>query len=315
MSPLRSSDRRRIADRIIADFNVEVPINDAEAKEPNTEGEQTTGALGVGTIRNSLLPEGSLSARFTTTAGPDLKQVSGTVYVGAHPGEEQRVLWLNVHDRLIPTVYTLWKHPQLVPLLHTQDFVLAKMQGGADLMTPGLTRGPPFPARATKGAVVAVASVQKPSVPQWVGLCEIDMASLQQVQGAKGHAVRGQHWAGDEIWAWSPSGKAGGAAPEQIDGWDVNTTSAAITSGVGHLSIDGAEDYEAGGVPLGNSVEEKTVHEHRNEYLEGEDAEPYEKVDVLKKELSTKGTSPNAVLTRVSRSKQLDYAMVLRRWR
>lgn len=164
------------------------------------------------------------------------------------------------------------------------------MQGGADLMTPGLTRGPPFPAKATKGAVVAVASIQKPSVPQWVGVCEIDVAALQQVQGAKGHAVRGQHWAGDEIWAWSPTGKAGEAAPEQIDGWDADHSSESIASGVEHLSIQDEDDGEAGGVRLDDANEEKRVYEPHNKHVEGEDAEPYEKVDVPEKELSTKGT-------------------------
>jgi translation initiation factor 2D len=52
-----------------------------------------------------LLPDNALSARFTTTAGPDLKQVSGTIYVGSHEGTngEQRVLWVKVWDRMYPT--------------------------------------------------------------------------------------------------------------------------------------------------------------------------------------------------------------------
>lgn len=49
------------------------------------------------------MPENALSARFSTTAGPDLKQVSGTVYAGTHPGEDQRILWLKIEERLIPT--------------------------------------------------------------------------------------------------------------------------------------------------------------------------------------------------------------------
>jgi len=295
LSPLRSSDRRKIADQIIANFNIKVPGDDVELKGPEPEGDQTKGTSGVGAIRNSLLPEGCQSARFTTTAGPDLKQISGTVYVGAYPGKDQRVLWLSINDRLIPTIYTLWRHPALVPLLHTQDFVLSKMQGGADLMTPGLTRGPPFPAKAMKGAIVAVASVQKPSVPQWVGTCEIDVASLQRVQGAKGHAVRGQHWAGDEIWAWSPSRKAGEASPEHIDGWDVSQDAGSITSGVEHLAIDDPDDSEAGGVSL-DTIEGTQSYEPHNKHVEGEDAEPYQTVDVSAKDLSTKGTFEVAML-------------------
>ena len=71
----------------------------AEAEEHNTISTKPT----LGDLRNSLLPEGSLSARFTTTAGPNLSPVSGTVYVGAHEGLDQRVLWIKIEERLIPT--------------------------------------------------------------------------------------------------------------------------------------------------------------------------------------------------------------------
>ena len=54
-------------------------------------------------LRSSLLPENALSARFLTTAGPNLKQVSGSVYVGSYPGEEQRVLWARTDEKTFPT--------------------------------------------------------------------------------------------------------------------------------------------------------------------------------------------------------------------
>ena len=153
-------------------------------------------------------------------------------------------------------------------------------------MTPGLA-GPPFPSKATKGAVVAVASLEKPSVPMVVGICEIDVASLQRVQGAKGHAVKGQHWAGDEIWAWNQTGKSGEDAPEQIEGWDAGEAS--INAGVKDISIDDSEDDSSGGVAVGSTGERKQESEPPNQYVDGEDAEPYGKVDVREKELSTKG--------------------------
>ena len=128
MSPLRSSDRRKFADQIISEFGIEIP-EVAPSNDDKPEGDQVSTAIGVGALRNSLLPEGSQSARFTTTAGPDLKQVSGTVYVGSLSGDEQRVLWIKIDNRLIPSVYTLWRHPQLVPLLHTPGVVLRKLQG------------------------------------------------------------------------------------------------------------------------------------------------------------------------------------------
>ena len=122
--------------------------------------------------------------------------------------------------RLYPTVYTLWHNPNLVPLLYTPEFVMGKLHGGADLMTPGLANEPPFPQRAVKGAVVAVASVDKHSVPVFVGICEIDVSALGEVQGTRGQAVRGLHWEGDELWAWSSASRPGRPAPDYLEGWD-----------------------------------------------------------------------------------------------
>ncbi|KAK5673800.1 hypothetical protein LTS12_029719, partial [Elasticomyces elasticus] len=140
LAPLRSSDRRKIADQIIKDYQVTIPTNTpAEAnsqdkdKDKDPASNPTTPTLS--SIRNALLPENSLSARFTTTAGPQLKEVQGTVYIGTHPGSDERVLWFRLErepgsdGRFYPTVYTLWQNPNIVPLLHTPDFVMQKLQG------------------------------------------------------------------------------------------------------------------------------------------------------------------------------------------
>ncbi|KAF7590597.1 hypothetical protein BBP40_002634 [Aspergillus hancockii] len=222
LSPLRSSDRRKIADQIISDYQIEIPSN-APAGEDSPASYPTPNLT---SIRNALLPDNSLSARFTTTAGPQLREVQGTVYVGTHPGGEERVLWFRLDHgpgadgRLYPTVYTLWHNPNLVPLLYTPEMVMRKLQGGADLMTPGLANEPPFPKRATQGAVVTVASLDRHTVPLFVGICEIDVSTLGEVQGTKGHAVRGLHWEGDELWAWSSSSRPGQSAPEYLPDWD-----------------------------------------------------------------------------------------------
>ncbi|KAJ5883700.1 uncharacterized protein N7473_010586 [Penicillium subrubescens] len=220
LSPLRSSDRRKIADQIIKDYQITVPAAPTE-----TPADGST-APTLASIRNALLPENALTARFTTTAGPDLREVQGIVYVGAYPDGDERVLWFKVEHgpgsdkRLYPTVYTLWQNPDLVPLLYTPEMVMKKLQGGADLMTPGLANEPPFPQRAIKGAVVAVAGLDRHTVPLFVGVCEIDVSALGEVQGTKGHAVRGLHWEGDELWAWSSSSRPGRPAPEYLKGWD-----------------------------------------------------------------------------------------------
>ncbi|RAK98683.1 putative RNA binding protein Ligatin/Tma64 [Aspergillus ibericus CBS 121593] len=260
LSPLRSSDRRKIADQIISDYKIEIPSNaPVETSDDSTApGASNPAAPTLTSIRNALLPENCLSARFTTTAGPQLREVQGTVYVGTHPGGDERILWFKADHgpgadgRLYPTVYTLWNNPDLVPLLHTPQMVMQKLHGGADLMTPGLANEPPFDERAVKGAVVAVASLDRHTVPLFVGVCEIDISALGEVQGTKGHAVRGLHWEGDELWAWSSSSKPGQPAPEYLEGWDEELQEedadvGEIDGGVQGLALNGEETAEAGG--------------------------------------------------------------------
>ncbi|KAF2199984.1 RNA binding protein-like protein Ligatin/Tma64 [Delitschia confertaspora ATCC 74209] len=287
LSPLKSSDRRRTADQIIRDLEIPVPVSEG------TEGEDKEGEskASLTALRRRLLPDNALSARFTTTAGPDLKQVSGTVYVGTleeEPvGTEQRILWVKVDEKMYPTVYTLWHNPGILPLLYTPSFVVEKLQGGADLMTPGLQRGPPFPKKATKGAIVAIASLESPTVPMAVGTCEIDVSALEKVQGQKGHAVQTFHWAGDELWSWSSSGKAGTEPPRYIEGWDERDEDTELTEQTEALQL--ADSQEDGGVKLDAAPAERSRAE-KDQGVDGEDA-PGNKdfVDeVQDKELTTK---------------------------
>lgn len=259
MAPLRSSDRRRTADQIIAEYELK-----PKTQNDTTPEDKAAATAETSNLRNALLPDNVQSARFTTTHGPDLKQVSGTVYVGTHPGDEQRVLWFKIEDTLYPTVYTLWRNPGILPLLHTPDFVVNKLQGGADLMTPGLQNGPPFPAKAKKGAIVAVASLENPSVPVTVGRCEIDVSALGSTQGTRGHAVQTMHWAGDEIWSYSTSNKPGQSPPDHLDGWlpeDVNEDDIAGQTASLTLADEGEGGVAVGGDAAGQEVEEEEQEE------------------------------------------------------
>ncbi|KAK4580415.1 hypothetical protein LTR86_000618 [Recurvomyces mirabilis] len=242
-APLRSSDRRKIADSIIHDYQLTVSQPDEPTPEQKAEATAAHTAL-----RNSLLPDNVQSARFTTTHGPQLKQVSGTIYIGHPANEDSRILWWQTEGALYPSVYTLWRHPDMVPLLHTPSIVIKKLQGGADLMTPGLAGGPPFPARAKKGSVVAIASTEKPSVPVAVGVCEIDVSALQQVQGQKGHAVENLHWCGDELWSFSPSERPGKPAPEELEGWVRRLEERGLVDKAEDLKLE--DEADEGGVSL-----------------------------------------------------------------
>ena len=257
LAPLRSSDRRKLADQIIQDYQLE--RQPESAQEELTPEQKAEAAAARTNIRNSLLPENLQSARFTTTQGPDLKSASGTVYVGNPDGEEARILWFQVEGIMYPTVYTLWRHPDIVPLLHTPGIVVKKLQGGADLMTPGMARGPPFPDRAKKGAIVAVASMENPSVPVALGKCEIDISGLTQVQGAKGRAVENLHWLGDELWDYSPTSRPGQKPPEYLEGWTQVLNSQSITQDADALTLDDRD--ENGGVSLNNGLDQTTLGE------------------------------------------------------
>ncbi|CAO2648552.1 Nn.00g078190.m01.CDS01 [Neocucurbitaria sp. VM-36] len=286
LSPLKSSDRRRTADQIIADFGLDVPQTAPNADvEPDDKAASTAGLTA---LRRSLLPENALSARFTTTAGPDLKHVAGTIYVGSHQGTDghQRVLWVKVGDNMYPTVYTLWHNPHIVPLLYTPLAVVEKMQAGADLMTPGLQRGPPFPSKATKGAIVAIASLEAPTVPMVVGTCNIDVSALGRVQGSKGHAVSTFHWAGDELWSWSASNKPGSDPPHDIEGWDDDRRD---ETGLAERTAAIELDNQEGGVALNHVPSARSAAEEA-QGLEGEEAPlNHDFADVIDdKELSTK---------------------------
>lgn len=154
-------------------------------------------------------------------------------------------------------------------------------------MTPGLGRGPPFPSKAKKNAIIAIASLERPSVPRVVGECDIDISSLQQVQGAKGRAVRGHHWEGDEIWAWSQGGKPGGESPDEIEGWDLENQTDNLGKGVEGLSMDDSDDD--GGVLLVTEADERSKGDSHSDFVKGENAPASEEEAPEEKEMSTKG--------------------------
>ena len=185
-------------------------------------------------------------------------------------------------------------------------------------MTPGLAGGPPFPRAAKKGALVAIASTEAPSVPVAVGTCEIDVSALGRVQGSKGHAVRILHWAGDELWAWSASGKPGGAPPASVEGWLGGRDGEAevrnggtglggdgLANGMAELGVGDGDDGEGdddggGGVPVdGGMVGEDGANAGKKKAAELESEEDEVDPPVQEKELSTKGESSLYFLTRL----------------
>jgi hypothetical protein len=101
LSPLRSSDRRKLADQIIADL--QLPVPDKPPDDASAE-DKAAAAAALTDLRNALLPESAMAARFSTTVGAEARTVGGSVYAAAlAPGGEVRVLWVKVDERMYPT--------------------------------------------------------------------------------------------------------------------------------------------------------------------------------------------------------------------
>ena len=171
--------------------------------------------------------------------------MSGTVYVGDDHGV-QRVLWFSVDGVFYPAVYTLWRNPGIIPLIHCGSNVITRLQDGADLMIPGLIYGPPFPEGARKGAVVAVAGHDRASVPVVVGKCVVDVAGLRETRGVKGVAVETMHWMGDNLSTW---GGPSGDPPDEIEGW-LSKELKEVEDEVDDLDLEDEDDEDVGGVKL-----------------------------------------------------------------
>ncbi|KAJ2146700.1 hypothetical protein EV180_003161 [Coemansia sp. RSA 518] len=100
---------------------------------------------------------------------------------------------------LVPTVYTQWQHPRMLPILWTWPVVIEKLVGGADLMTAGLVVPPGGLPVVTKGSLVAVCAHGEMAA-RAVGVMDVDTREIREVVGAKGKAVRVVHTYKDWLW-------------------------------------------------------------------------------------------------------------------
>ncbi|KAK9323479.1 hypothetical protein V1517DRAFT_289326 [Lipomyces orientalis] len=171
-SPVRSSDRRKLLASILSRFDIRPDALPTETKDV-------------------IIPTDIQSAKFITHSTGE----TGIIYVG---DEGNKPLWLKLNDdTLIPTVFTLWKCPFLLPIVQTWSPVIEKLRNGADMMLPGLI--PPFPLTLKTGSIVAIASAERPTVPLAVGICNIDLGSITRVQGQHGKAILIIQCYGDEL--------------------------------------------------------------------------------------------------------------------
>ena len=167
---------------------------------------------------------------------------------------------LEIGGRLLPTVYTLWRHPDLLYTFTTHGPVVRKLRGGADLMLPGVVvRDRECGARAfgklAKGQPVAV-NTEENRAPAAVGWAARDSQDLYMA-GGRGKAVLMVHVVGDLLWEMGsrrqpPELGPPGGEPEVEWGDDVEKQEGAraedgTAAGDGPAAAEAAGDAPAAG--------------------------------------------------------------------
>lgn len=124
--------------------------------------------------KNALFPKDLKIGKIVTHGG-----ARGSLVVDGN----DKPIWVNVKENLVPTVYTLWKAPYLVPRVMTVENTIQFLENGADLMSRGVFE--PYPTGVKKGDIVSIATLSHPTVPVAVGFSLINFDEIAYIQGGK----------------------------------------------------------------------------------------------------------------------------------
>ncbi|XP_053310396.1 eukaryotic translation initiation factor 2D [Spea bombifrons] len=135
------------------------------------------------------------------------KEELNIVKVYAHKGDAVTVyvhnrnpIMFELEKNLYPSVYTLWRYPDLLPAFTTWLPVLEKLIGGADLMLPGVvvpSSGLPEVQRGTLCAITVVGN----RAPVAVGIATMSTKEML-ASGMKGKGINVLHTYRDQLWAF-----------------------------------------------------------------------------------------------------------------
>ncbi|CAJ0915212.1 14898_t:CDS:10, partial [Entrophospora sp. SA101] len=182
-SLLRASDRRKLKDKLISSFQT---LEAFEQKNKDVENKDDASAI--------ILPEQIQSVKITTHSG-----INGVLYVT----QEKHPIWLTLdidkEEILVPTVYTLWKFPDILPKIPTFRIVVDKLVGGANLMIPGIAYPPEKLPNVKIDEIVAI-TIQGHNYPVGIGIMKVETSSLERGSKKKGLAVQIIHMYKDYLW-------------------------------------------------------------------------------------------------------------------
>lgn len=154
-APVKSSERKKYLSQICREFGVQ------ESSLPTEH-------------KNVLFPKDLKIGKIVTHGG-----TRGSLVVDGN----DKPIWVNMKETLVPTVYTLWKAPYLVPRVMTVENTIQFLENGADLMSRGVFE--PYPTGVKKGDIVSIATLSHPTVPVAVGYSLINFDEIAYIQGGK----------------------------------------------------------------------------------------------------------------------------------
>ncbi|EJU00198.1 hypothetical protein DACRYDRAFT_108945 [Dacryopinax primogenitus] len=196
-SALRNSDRRKLAGDVATAFKLAPEECDL------------------------LVPDGLQARKFKSSGGEP-----GTIY----QSPDGEPLWFTVGKQsttLVPTVYTLWKRPKLVSILHTPAFVVEKLSDGADLMIPGVLETAEQLPGVSKGDLVAI-SIIGSNVSLAIGTMAVPPSSLGK--GMKGKAALILHIYEDYLWEMGSKSGPPAALPYPEPSEDLDETTSKLAA-------------------------------------------------------------------------------------
>ncbi|KAF8346588.1 eukaryotic translation initiation factor SUI1 family protein [Amanita rubescens] len=150
---------------------------------------------------DQLIPERIQSVKFSTHV-----KEPGVAYL-APDGDP---LWFTVGKgsvELVPTIYTLWKKRDLLPIVCTPPSVIPFLIGGADLMIPGVIHRSPS---IDQGQLVSICQLdrkaERPTLSPPLGVGRMAIPGDQMTEDAKGKAVFILQTWNDHLWEMGSNG-------------------------------------------------------------------------------------------------------------
>ncbi|CAC5398901.1 EIF2D [Mytilus coruscus] len=117
---------------------------------------------------------------------------------------QKNPVFIEVFKELIPTVYTMWKFPELLPVFRTYPPVFSKLKGGADLMLPGVVvegEVTPYTFRNIKKGDLCSVCLIGNKAPVAVGRAALSGSDMFE-SAMRGKGVQIVHLFGDDLWSF-----------------------------------------------------------------------------------------------------------------